>query len=64
MKIKIFIIINRNYLMFFSEDGTIFFHVRFFNDLGRRCWTNKIELYSDTDDLLLKYPKCLVNFDN
>lgn len=39
----------------------MFLHVRFCNDKGRRSWTTFIENYNGKNDLLTKYPLCLVS---
>lgn len=49
------------YLHFFSEEKTLSFHIRFCNDNGRRSWSKTIEHYFGKDDILLKYPDCLVS---
>lgn len=43
------------------EDNKFSLHVRFCNDKGRRSWSRTVENYSGKQDLLMKFPSCLVS---
>lgn len=47
--------------LFLENKKKFSLHVRFCNDNGRRSWTKMLSKYSGKDNLLSKYPNCLVS---